>query len=113
MNNWFIGCNNKGSFSADTISMASLCSTTFSGLGVLYISNSSVLWTSNSGFSIPAIYNWLIGCNCKGSFSAETISIASLCSRTFSGLGVFSTLIVFSVVKSRFSQGLFSPCTNI
>ena len=110
MNNWLIGCNCNGSFSAPTISTASLCSNTFSGLGVFSITNSPVLWTSFSGLVIPAMNNWLIGCNCKGSFSAPIISIASLCSNTFSGLGVFS--ITNSPVLWTSFSGLVIPAMN-
>ena len=112
MNNWLIGCTNNWSFSAPTISILSLCSNTFSGLGVLAISISPVLCTSFSGLTIPATYNASINCLTKGSFSNATISILSLCSISFSGLLVFSKYIL-SLSSERSSQGLFSPWTNI
>ena len=51
INNSSINWYDNGSFSALSISFASICSTTFSGLGILNISNSSALCTSFSGFS--------------------------------------------------------------
>ena len=105
-----IGCNCKASFSAPMISIASLCSKIFSGLGVFSISNSPVLWTSLSGLTTPAMNNWLIGCNCKASFSAPMISTLSLCSNTFSGLGVFSISISPDLWTSF--SGLVTPAMN-
>ena len=112
MNNWFIGCIAGWSFSAPITSILSLCSGTFSGLGVLTISISLDLWMSFSGFSNPATYNASINCLTNGSLSSDTISILSLCSISFSGFFVFSnwTLIVSS---ERLSQGLLSPSTYI
>ena len=130
MINWLIGCNCKGSFSIPKISIASLCSKTFSGLGCSSRTNSPVLWTKFSGLcfssstispvlwtkfsglGIARMINWLIGCNCNSSFSIPKISIASLCSKIFSGLNwvsktnspvfwtKFSGLGVFSMVNS-------------
>ena len=101
-----IGCNCNSSFSIPNISIASLCSNAFSGLCSCSITNSLALWTSFSGLVVPAIYNWFIGCMAKGSFSAAITSIASLCSKTFSGLGVF----IISNSPDRWTS--FAGCSN-
>ena len=101
--NWVI----KGSFSKPSISKLSLCVISFSGLGVFSISNSVVLWTKFSGFSNPYIINSLINLVVRGSFSYPRISILSLCSNIFSGLGVFS-ISNSPVLCNKFS-GLSNP----
>ena len=110
MNNSFISWSTRASFSSAMISIASLCSATFSGLSSLTISISPVLWTSLSGLTIAAMNNWLIGCNCNSSFSAPTISKLSLCSNTFSGLSSLTTSIS-PVLWTSFS-GLVNPEIN-
>ena len=104
--NWFIGCNCNSSFSIPNISIASLCSKAFSGRCSCSITNSPALWTSFSGLVVPAMYNWFIGWIDKGSFSAAVTSMASLCSKTFSGLGVFIISISLVLWTS------FSGCSN-
>ena len=110
MNNWLIGCNNNSSLTAPTTSILSLCSSTFSGLGVLLISISPVLWISFSGLSNPETNSASINCLDNGSLSSATISILSLCSISLSGFGIFSKLKL-PLSSVRFSQPLFSPST--
>ena len=101
--NWVI----KGSFSYPNISKLSLCSNTFSGLGIFSISNSPVLWTKFSGLSNPYIINWLINWVFNGSFSKAIISILSTWLNIFSGLWISDSSI--SPVFWTIFSGLSNP----
>ena len=114
MNNWFIGCNCRASFSAATISRASLCSNIFSAFSILSncINSLSSERFSQGCFS-PIICSKLIFCIAKASFSYPVTFIASLPSWTI----LSQVLAIPSIDKSDWAtsltafQSLFSPST--
>ena len=100
--NWPFNC----SLSLEKISILSFGSITFNGLCFLKIQNLLIFWILFSDFCEInlSIYKSSTNCFCNGSFSSDWISIISLVSIIFRGLGLLNiiNLSTFCIIFSIF-----------